>query len=46
MEMTKYTVRYELEGYVYETNVRTATSKGAMRWVELAFPNATNIKVM
>ena len=46
MKMSKYTVRYELEGYVYETKVRTATSGGALRWVEVAFPNAKNIAVV
>ena len=46
MAMMKYIVRYELEGYVYETKVRTATSKGAIRWVEIAFPSATNITVV
>lgn len=34
MEMKNYVVRYHLGAYVYETVVRTSSSRAALFWVE------------
>jgi ribosomal protein S16 len=32
--MKKYTVRYSIGAYVYESVIHTSSSNGALRWVE------------
>ena len=44
--MIKYIVQYELGGYVYQSEVITATSGAAIYWVVNAFPDAKNISVI
>jgi hypothetical protein len=43
--MTKYIVQYELNGYIYQSEVITATSGAAIYWVSNLFPNAKDISV-
>lgn len=44
--MTKFTVHYEVDNYVYETDVNTATSYAAIYWVMALFPNAKNVYIV
>lgn len=44
--MVDYMVRYTLDGYIYETVVRTASSGAAIRWVETQVIGASKISVV
>jgi hypothetical protein len=44
--MKNFNVRYEVNGYVYETIVRTSTSGAALLWVKYVFPDAENVSVI
>lgn len=44
--MIKYTVRYTVNSHVYETEVLTEKSSGAIAWVMSLFPHAVNVYVI
>lgn len=44
--MNKFTVHYELDGHVYETDVHTDTSWSAMYWINKLFPDAKNVYIV
>ena len=43
--MTKYIVQYELDGYIFQSEVITASSGAAIYWVTNLFPNAKGISI-
>jgi hypothetical protein len=44
--MKEYIVRFTLDGEVYELKVNTASSYGAMRLIDVTYPQASNISVV
>jgi len=42
----KFIVHYEVNGIVYESEVNTATSGGAIQWVKSLFPHAINVYIV
>lgn len=43
--MAEFTVRYNLDGEIYESRVFAASSGSAISWAQKAFPGSVNVTV-
>lgn len=44
--MKKFTVRYTLNGFVYQSEIWTDSSGAALNWVANLFPDAKSVTVV